>query len=131
MTPTRGRLVAVATHNVMILAVLMFLRFRQRNRRTRIRSEYARHILRNRHISCILGEFHQLTPEQRIYDHHFHFESYRINPTRLEQLLNMVGGRLVHYNTHMHPVGPAERLAVTVKQGFYYYYFIFILMNIG
>ena len=108
----RGRLVAVAKHNIIILAVLMFLRFRQRNRRTRVRSEYARHILRNRHI---LGEFHQLTPEQRIYDHRSHFESYRMNPTRLEQLLNMVGGRLVHYNTHMHPVGPAERLAVTVK----------------
>ena len=45
----RGRLVAVATHNIMILAVLMFLRFWQRNRRTRVRSEYARHILRNRH----------------------------------------------------------------------------------
>ena len=53
----RGRLVAVATHNIIILADLMFLRFRQRNRRTRVRSEYARHILRNRHI---LGEFHQL-----------------------------------------------------------------------
>ena len=53
----RGRLVAVATHNIIILAALMFLRFRQRNRRTRVRSEYARHILRNRHI---LGEFHQL-----------------------------------------------------------------------
>ena len=57
----RGRLSAVAKHNISILTVLMFLRFRQRNRRTRVRREYARQFLRNRHV---LGGFHQLTPKK-------------------------------------------------------------------
>ena len=67
----RGRLVAVATHNIIILAVLMFLRFQQRNRCTRVCRENAGHILRNRQV------LHELTPEQRIYDHH---NAYQASP---------------------------------------------------
>ena len=46
MAPTpRGRFAAVATHNIIILAVLMILRFRQRNRNTRMVSKSCEHCL--------------------------------------------------------------------------------------
>ncbi|KAJ8046482.1 Protein ALP1-like [Holothuria leucospilota] len=42
-------------------------------------------------------------------------DSFRMNPTRFQNLLEKIGARLHHKKTHRDPIGPAERLAVTLK----------------
>ncbi|KAJ8049122.1 Protein ALP1-like [Holothuria leucospilota] len=78
----------------------------------RKRMKYVRYMLQRRRR---LGEFHLMVPEQRVFDNQSHMDSFRMNPTRFQNLLEKIGARLHHKKTHRDPIGPAERLAVTLK----------------
>jgi hypothetical protein len=91
--------------NVQAIAVL----YSQRRRRHR-RDSYVRDIFARRWEQ---GDFHNLVRE--LGDHAYFSKYFRFTPPLLEELLQLVGPALLHHNTHRTPIGPKERLVMTLR----------------
>lgn len=111
MAPPGARLVALAMQNVIILLCLIARR-RLRRRRRRLGRPYARYLLTKRRE---LGTYRIMVPDQRIFDHKSHHESFRMSPQKLQLLLEKVGPRIWHHPTHRDPIDAGERLTATLK----------------
>lgn len=61
------------------------------------------------------GEFHLLISDLKLFDHEYFFKYFRMSPTRYEELLRLVAPRIIKSNERRTPIGPSERLCVTLK----------------
>ena len=105
-----SRLYALAGQNLILTILILLVRRRRVKRQTR--REYVRRTLTNRRRN---GEYHTLTQEQRLYDHQSHKDTFRMTPSQMQTLLEKVGGGISHKPSHINPIDPDERLAVTLK----------------
>ena len=93
------------------LCLLMLFDEEEEDRRTRpsvwVRESLAR---RGEH-----GEFSTWFAEEKLNAGAFH-SAFRMTPTRFEEILYIVGPRLVRQTTnYREPICPAERLAITLR----------------
>ena len=61
------------------------------------------------------GEFHHLIKEMMLYDHELFFKYFRMSPTKYEDLLRKVAPRIEKCSDKREPIGPSERLSVTLR----------------
>ena len=61
------------------------------------------------------GEFHTLIRELRLIDKENYFKYFRMSRTIFDYLLNLIKPHIQHKLTHRFPIGPAERLAITLR----------------
>ena len=64
------------------------------------------------------GEFHLLINEMRLHDHELFFRYFRMSPTRYEHLLEQIGHAITKSSIKREPIGPSERLSVTLRYVF-------------
>ena len=112
LAPTLGRLFALTSEKLVITILLLFIIRRRRAAKRLNRRQCVREILRRRPIS---GEYHTLTPEQRLFDYKSHQDTFRMTPPVMPQLLEKIGAKLAHQPSHLNPIDLGERLAVTLK----------------
>ncbi len=60
------------------------------------------------------GEFRMLLSPMTVIDPEHYFRYFRMSRDSFEELLNLVGPKITHSNTHSLPIGPAERLSLTL-----------------
>ena len=61
------------------------------------------------------GEFHRLIRQMREIDPQRFFKYFRMDPEDYDDLLKKVQDKLTRFPTHKFPIGPSERLAVTLR----------------
>ena len=61
------------------------------------------------------GEYHTLVREMRENDHESFYRYFRMTPGRFDHLLSLVGPMLSKKSLYREPIGPGERLAVTLR----------------
>lgn len=61
------------------------------------------------------GEYHSLVKELNLYDKDNYFRYFRMNSTIFNDLLQRIKPFIKHKNNHRYPIGPKERLAVTLR----------------
>lgn len=61
------------------------------------------------------GEFHLLINELRIHDHEYFFKYFRMSPSKYEDLLKIVGPYITKSSVKREPIGPSEKLSVTLR----------------
>ena len=62
------------------------------------------------------GEFHLLVKDLRLHDQEYFFKYFRMSPSTFDELLSFIAPLIIKQRTVMRdPVGPAERLAVTLR----------------
>lgn len=63
----------------------------------------------------ISGEFHLLIHDFRTLDYERHYQYFRMDYIRFDNLLSLIQPFLQHKSTHRIPISPAERLAITLR----------------
>lgn len=61
------------------------------------------------------GEFHLLVREMKVFDKPYFFQQFRMSPEKFEELLKLVAPRIVKCSLNREPIGPSERLCVTLR----------------
>jgi hypothetical protein len=61
------------------------------------------------------GEYNNLVAEMRLSDSAYHQTYFRMSADQFDDLLRRVGPLLVKKPTHKLPIGPGERLALTLR----------------
>ena len=61
------------------------------------------------------GEFHLLVREMKVFDQQYFFQQFRMSPEKFEELLKLVARRIVKSSLTWEPIGPSERLSVTLR----------------
>ena len=64
------------------------------------------------------GEFHLLIKDMMLHDNFLFFKYFRMNPTQYEQLLQKIAPRITKSAEKREPIGPSERLSVTLRYVF-------------
>ena len=94
------------------ILILIILRRRQQRANNKNRKRFwVREIYKWRKK---LGEFHTLVCEAMLFDHEYFFRIFRMTPTKFEQLLQLVAPSITRVNAKREPIGPDERLCVTL-----------------
>ena len=62
-----------------------------------------------------MGEFHTLIQELKLFDSEYFVKQFRMMPTKLEELLSWVAPKIVKSSVKREPIGPEERLCVTLR----------------
>ena len=95
------------------ILILIILRRRQHRANNKNRKRFwVREIYKRRKQ---LGEFHTLVREAMFFDHEYFFRMFRMTPTKFEQLLQLVAPSITRVNAKREPIGPDERLCVTLR----------------
>ena len=103
-------LIIVLNVDRQVIHILLLLR--RRNRR-RYRRRYPVRPL-NR-LRMDKGEFRNLVRDLRNMDEDTHFKYFRMNKDLFDNLLGKIRSELARKNTHIIPITPAERLAITLR----------------
>ena len=86
---------------------ILYKSYKNRKQRSYVRPVNTRRIQ--------FGEFHTLIKELRIMDKENYFKYFRMSPTIFDYLLKLIKPHIKHKFTHRFPIGPAERLAITLR----------------
>ena len=108
------QIVKMTREELITVAIALLLRKRRSNRNGDRRKHryWVNNILQKRKS---LGAFHTLVQEMRL-SHREEFSRYfRMSPDRFENLLSIVGPRLIKVCRSREPITPIEGLAVTVR----------------
>lgn len=97
--------------NNVIAALATWVYLRKRRKRRKIRS-YVRAINLRRMLD---GEFQKLVMPMRTLYPEEHFAYFRMTPARFDDLLRRVEPYLHHPPTHLMPITPMHRLAITLR----------------
>ena len=54
------------------------------------------------------GEYHVLVKEAKLFDHELFFKMFRMLPPKFDELLQLVGPRLIKTRARREPIGPEE-----------------------
>ncbi|CAB4027184.1 Hypothetical predicted protein [Paramuricea clavata] len=101
----------MAALNKRQLLLLLLLRRRKQRRKYR-KIFWVRKIFAERKHK---GEFHCLVQEMKLFDHELFFKHFRMLPSKLEELLQWVAPKLTKSAVKRDPIGPEERLCVTLR----------------
>lgn len=93
------------------LTFLLLLR-QLSKKKARKRRWYVREVNRKR---LRTGQYHTLVKELERKDPEWYFRYFRMSPSRFQELLGLVRSHLLTKGTHINPIGPAERLALTLR----------------
>ena len=104
-------------NNALLLALLVLkkrqIQNAEENRmKIRVHKVWVRKILTERTWK---GEYHVLVNELKLFDHEFFYKQFRMSPTRLEELLCLVGPLLVKSSLRREVITPGERLCITLR----------------
>jgi len=61
------------------------------------------------------GEYHQLVREMKIFDKEYFFQHFRMGPEKFEEILSYVAPKITKCSVRREPIGPSERLCVTLR----------------
>ena len=61
------------------------------------------------------GDFYHLVRELELADNEYFCRYARFSPALLEEVLQLVGPLIQHSQTHRIPIGPKERLMMTIR----------------
>ena len=61
------------------------------------------------------GEFHTVVAYLKLFDHEYFQKQFRMSPTKLEELLGWIVPRITKSSEKRQPIGPEERLCVTLR----------------
>ena len=61
------------------------------------------------------GEYHQLVREMKIFDKEYFFQHFRMGPEKFEEILSYVAPKITQCSVRREPIGPSERLCVTLR----------------
>ena len=78
----------------------------------RQRRFWVREIFKNRKTQ---GDYHNLVAEMRLSDPEKYFNYFRMSQEQFQNLLQLVGPLIEKIYFRREPIGPAERLAVTLR----------------
>lgn len=97
--------------------LLLLLLLRRRIRRRKLKNKYKkkfwiRKIFAERKLK---GEFHCLIQDLKLFDHEFFFTQFRMLPSKFEELLSWVAPKITKSTIKRDPIGPEERLCVTLR----------------
>ena len=102
-----GKMAAMLNQRQILLVLLL----RRRLARRKTKRCWVRKIFRERKTK---GEYHLLIKELQLYDHELFFKQFRMSPAKYEELLSYVGPR-ISKTSKREPIGPSERLCVTLR----------------
>ena len=68
------------------------------------------------------GAFNLLIKDMALFDHEYFFKFFRMTPTKYEELLKLVAPQLTRSSLRRKAIGPSERLTVTLKYIFCWYF---------
>ena len=92
--------------------LLLFILIRRRiNRRKTLRC-WVRRIFKERRDK---GEYLNLVEEAKLFDHQMFFVMFRMLPTKFEELLALMAPKIAEYRAKREPIGPEERLFITLR----------------
>ena len=111
MAPLRGRMNSLAMENILFFLLIVLIRRRRQHLRYQ-RGSYCEHVFNRRPL---LGEYYNYVQEVRQENPQMFFSKYRMYPDRFDMLLAKVKNRLAHHPTHRNPIGPGQRLAITLR----------------
>ena len=100
------QIVKMTREELITVAIALLLRGRRKHR------YWVSNILQKRKS---LGAFRTLVQEMRLSHREEFFRYFRMSPDRFENLLSIVGPRLIKVCRSREPITPSERLAVTVR----------------
>lgn len=90
----------------LLAATYLYVLFLKNRRRWYVRPI---NLARNSHGECHLIE------EMRMYDEETHFNYFRMSRRKFDQLLHLIGPDISHNSTHVLPIDPIKRLAMTLR----------------
>ena len=61
------------------------------------------------------GEYHLLIRDMKMFDQEYFFSHFRMTPQKFEELLSLVGHAIAKDAAKREPIGPQERLCVTLR----------------
>ena len=98
--------------------ILLLSLFRKRRKSRRLiekkkqRKFWVRPIFRERKLK---GEFHTLIQDLKLFDSEYFFKQFQMTPTKLEELLSWVAPKIEKSSVRRKPIGPEQRLCVTLR----------------
>ena len=102
-------LIIVLNVDRQVIHILLLLRRRNRRHRRRYPVRPLNRLRMDK------GEFRNLVRDLRNMDEDTHFKYFRMNKDLFENLLGKIRSELARKNTHIIPITPAERLAITLR----------------
>ena len=102
---------ALSRRQILILIILRRRRQQRENNKNRKRF-WVREIYKRRKQ---FGEFHTLVREAMLFDSEYFFRMFRMTPEKFEHLLQLVAPSITRVNAKREPIGPDERLCVTLR----------------
>uniref|UniRef100_A0A915IF05 DDE Tnp4 domain-containing protein n=1 Tax=Romanomermis culicivorax TaxID=13658 RepID=A0A915IF05_ROMCU len=91
---------------------LLLLLHHRRKKRQLERRWYVRPINEGR---LLTGQFHTLVAQLELKDPEWYFKYFRMTPMKFHELAEMLKCELLKPGTHKMPIGPSERLALTLR----------------
>ena len=77
------------------------------------------------------GAFNLLIKDMALFDHEYFFKFFRMTPTKYEELLKLVAPQLTRSSLRRKAIGPSERLTVTLKYIFCWYFPNWFVSNVS
>ena len=77
------------------------------------------------------GAFNLLIKDMALFDHEYFFKFFRMTPTKYEELLKLVAPQLTRSSLRRKAIGPSERLTVTLKYIFCWYFTNWFISNVS
>ena len=103
---------AISRRKILIL-ILLRRRLKRKALQTRKKRRFwVRKIYAER---CEKGEYHQLVREMKLFDKEYFLQHFRMSPDRFEELLKYVAPKITKFSLRRKPIGPSERLCVTLR----------------
>lgn len=97
------------------LLILLLLRRRLKRRELEARNNKRFWVRRLYAERSEKGEYHQLVREMKIFDKEFFFQHFRMGPEKFEEILSYVAHKITKCSIRREPIGPSERLCVTLR----------------
>lgn len=97
------------------LLILLLLRRRLKRRELEARNNKRFWVRRLYAERSEKGEYHQLVREMKIFHKEFFFQHFRMGPEKFEEILSYVAHKITKCSIRREPIGPSERLCVTLR----------------
>ena len=102
----------VLLKNLKLVISIILIRRIQRRRVIKKKRMWVRKLFAERRTK---GAYHMLIKDLMLFDHYYFFKSFRMNPTRFEQLLSWVAPHIVKSSRIRDVTSPSERLCITLR----------------
>lgn len=102
----------IREEQIKIIKIMLIYRLWRRQKKRKQRKFYVRPLNISRFND---GEFYKTVKKMRQLDPAKHFEYFRMDCASFDSLLELVAPFIYHKPNHKLPVGPDERLAVTLR----------------